>query len=362
MSYFQKIRKLTSQRSAFGLTLHIGKRGDRFPSSVDYFIADGAFKERFNLIYAGANGVVAPNSLDILFLPPDIRRVCRLFKEFRDGAGVVRGRVFVDWFTEEQPEKFVIYTPEVPDGLETTESEFTKYTSHWKATAGVDTLQLMFHLRKFLEQGILTLCQIQTRGDDSSIPGILTQLEQMTGLNKLDVPFILSAAMANSKGMKATNGEAETHKFPVLSLFPDFSQLAIESRNNAVMRFMELQALPIFTPQPKVLADAAPKNALNAAPEQPEAIDAEHIEVTDTTAIDAEIAELVDRGSTLIQQSANPQIETWWTSVLQQRDVAKLRAAVAGLEKKAAEKAALKPEHLDQPQPADVITSPQQEG
>lgn len=293
MSYFQKMKRLTSQRSAFGLTLHIGRKGDRFPSSVDYFIADGAFKERFNALYANDKGVVQPNTLDILFLPPDIRRVCRLFKEFRDGAGVVRGRVFVDWFSEHQPEKFVIYTPEIPDGVETSETEFASYTAQWKATAGADTLQLIFHLRKFLEQGILTLCQIQTRGDDSSIPGILTQLEQMDGLQKLDVPYILSVSMANSKGMKASSGEAETHKFPVLSLFPDFSQKAIDSRNGAVRRFMELQALPIFTPQPKALVNDAPKNALNAAPEHADAIDAEHTEVEPTTEppIDAVIAE-----------------------------------------------------------------------
>ncbi len=279
MSYFKKIKRLTSQRSAFGLTLHIGRKGDRFPSSVDYFIADGAFKERFNALYANDKGVVQPNTLDILFLPPDIRRVCRLFKEFRDGAGVVRGRVFVDWFSEHQPEKFVIYTPEIPDGVETSEAEFASYTAQWKATAGADTLQLIFHLRKFLEQGILTLCQIQTRGDDSSIPGILTQLEQMDGLRKLDVPYILSVSMANSKGMKASSGEAEAHKFPVLSLFPDFSQKAIDGRNGAVRRFMELQALPIFTPQPKALTNDAPQNALNAAPEHADAIDAEHTEV-----------------------------------------------------------------------------------
>lgn len=376
MSRFQRLTETMHIRQPYGVTVHIGeiaisKNGNPYPKAIDHFRFDGMFAERCQRHYPGK-----PNVLHVCFPKADPEQTCLITQEGAlNGAPLTRS--YFEW-SKGGSERYETFDYKTQQWTSATEEELTAAEQSYadyarktpKTTFAVSyNMRLSFWLVELMAEGVDCLCQLNTKADDSSIPAILHILEDAHKANRLQMyPYELSVEMVTGKGLDTKN-EMTKKEYPVLRLGLMGSPVDLQRQQQAIDSYLQIRRILPFSEQlqhalantQKELADSSPKNALNAAP--PEAIDAEHVEVTnDESAINEEIMALVERGNLLIQQSGNPQIESWWNGVLATQDLEKVRGAIAWMEKKAAEKAALKPEHLEPVQPADVFASPPQEG
>ena len=120
---FTKLQTRMQQRRPIGLVLHIGEMttssgGKAHPKSLDYFRAEGHFKERF-IKLCGSR----PKRLTILFPKADPVDICQVFLEGRNGSGVLMGRVLSHWWDGNQ-ETFEIYSPKQQQWLVVSEEDF----------------------------------------------------------------------------------------------------------------------------------------------------------------------------------------------------------------------------------------------
>ena len=199
---FTNLRNNTMQRQPVGLILHIGekKTDPKKPGKGrDSFRADGHYAARFESIYGKI-----PQEVNVFFHSSDLRKVAQVFKEYRNSGGVTLARITTDWTLWDsdlkQEETFEVFNIKKQNWVETDEEAFDAFVEGHSLSAR-DTLRLFFMVQEFMKDRIPTVCQIETRGVESSIPSILNTLKLYAAAGKLQIPFKLIVSKNNGKGI-----------------------------------------------------------------------------------------------------------------------------------------------------------------
>jgi hypothetical protein len=116
------------------------------------------------------------------------------------------------------------------------EAEYEAYVKQYNLTEKY-VLRLFFMLTDFLEDGIPCFTQVETRGEQSSIPDTLNVLQSVYDLNLFGAPFVLTVEKVEQKGIKKGGKENNLRKFPVLTLRPDLTKDGIERKEKAIAAF-----------------------------------------------------------------------------------------------------------------------------
>lgn len=371
MSRFQRLTDTMHIRQPFGVTVHIGeiaisKNGNPYPKAIDHFRFDGMFAERCQKYYKGK-----PNVLHVCFPKSDPEQTCLITQEGAlNGAPLTRS--YLEW-SKGGSERYEIFDYKTQQWTVVGESELAAAEQGYldyakrtpKATFSVAyNMRLSFWLVELMAEGVDCLCQLNTKADDSSIPAILHILEDAHKANRLQMyPYELSVEMVTGKGLDTKN-EMTKKEYPVLRLGLMGSPEDLQRQQTAIDSYMQIRRILPFSEQLQhALSSSQPsqQNALNAAPD---AIDAEHAVIDGepaTEAMDEELNAMIEQGETLLGQIGTPKTAEWWGGVVATNDLAKIRAAVEGMTKKAAERA-LTPQNLEQPTPAAEMREQGSEG
>lgn len=302
MSRFQRLSSTMRIRQPYGVTVHIGeiaisKNGNPYPKAIDHFRFDGMFAERCQKHYSGK-----PTVLHICFPKADPEQTCLITQEGAlNGAPLTRS--YFEW-SKGGAERYEIFDYKTQqwraaseDELTAAEQSYLDYAQKTPKTTFAITynMRLSFWLVELMAEGVDCLCQINTKADDSSIPAILHVLQDAQNANRLQMyPYELSVEMVEGKGLNP-DGEMKKKEYPVLRLGLMGSPDDLQRQQQAIDSYLQIRRILPFSEQLQhsLAAANAPKNALNAAPEHADAIDAEHTEVEPTTEppIDAVIAE-----------------------------------------------------------------------
>lgn len=183
----------------------IERNGKTYPTSLDYFRADGKYAQKFIDAYPGK-----PNKIQIIFASDDITSVCDEKYELRgaDGRlwGTGDGYTFRIWDKDE----YKIYTKDKDASFIKSVSRQCGSKKGWESS-----LTLRFIIPKI--SGVMGVWQFTTKGSASSIPSIIKAYDTVlhfAGTVQM-IPFDLQVDMVTSQkpGSKS--------KFPVISLVPN---------------------------------------------------------------------------------------------------------------------------------------------
>jgi hypothetical protein len=262
---FQKLASVTAERQSIGLKLHCGyketnRSGTKFPKAVDYFIADGHFKERFDQV------IGKTDRLKISFPIPDQdpSKICKVVQEGLNPAGVPLGWIHIDYWNDPDSVKYEIFSPKQQRKIFVEEADFHSHREHYKVEYHT-TLQLFFMLEDFIRIGIETYARLDTKGIESSIPDILTVIKKKAERGRLWQPFELFVKINEGRGIKE-DGETQVKKYAVLSLAEISTQEAIDSQTEAFKNFYALRSISFFD-RALQITGAPEQKQLTGAPE-----------------------------------------------------------------------------------------------
>lgn len=184
------------------------------PRSVDYFIPDGKYANKFKEAFGDK-----PNSIEIAFYTDDANEVCREYYELRNKSGKLvaygDGKTFNVWSTKKNKdgEYLVLNTDEYPtlmnDCLTIKDCEESK----WK-----ELVQLFFIIPKI--RGVYGCWEFSSRGEKSTIPNIVHSFDMIReGFGRVAwIPFDLQVSFA-------TDQKPDSKKrYPVVRLVPNVGQ------------------------------------------------------------------------------------------------------------------------------------------
>ncbi len=196
--------------------IKVEKNGREFPQSLDYFVADGKYKEYFNREFGEK-----PSSVEIMFLSDDYTQVCNERFEYRDGAKL---------YAWGDGEYYMIWDPKAEDYIEHTIHEHGGTIDHLeKKYKKTTTLTITFLVPRI--KGVYGAWQLTTRGENSSIPQIVSVFDSVQSMagTVVGVPFDLQVEKVTSQkpGSKSC--------FPVVKIVPNISQGHMEK----VREFLE---------------------------------------------------------------------------------------------------------------------------
>lgn len=197
----------------------IEKNGKIYPTSLDYFKADGSYAAMFHKEYGDK-----PQKIEIVFLSDNITEVCneryelRTTKDF-DGTG---GRLFASG----DGETFRVYSKDLDDYTDISIEQDPDIMQKLEKKVGSEwnvTLTLRFLIPRI--RGVFGAWSFTTGADASTIPqitGTLDRLLQYPG-SFAGIPMDLVVEMAHSQkpGSKS--------KFPVVKLIPNVSQESLDN-------------------------------------------------------------------------------------------------------------------------------------
>jgi hypothetical protein len=216
------------------------KTGKEFPTSIDWFRADGKYAELFHQVYGEK-----PNRIQIVFPSNRVEDVCSETYICRDDKGRLLaegdGETWRAWSTNRKEYVF---------GKSTIEEVEKKYG---KASV---SLTIRFLLPKI--PSVFGIWQFTTKGAKSSIPAIrdtFDQVLEMAGVVS-NIPFDLTVEKVKS------NKPGEASVFPVVTLIPNVSQENLDLLAGYVQAGQKLRG---------VMTEARIKALLATGEEQPEA-------------------------------------------------------------------------------------------
>lgn len=236
------------------------KTGKEFPTSIDWFRADGKYAETFHQVYGPK-----PNRIQIVFFSNRVEDVCSESYVVRDSGGRLLaegdGESWRAWSAQKKEYVF---------GKASIEEVEKKYGS--KAAV---SLTLRFLLPKI--PSVFGLWSFTTKGAKSSIPAIRDTFDQVLEMAGVvtNIPFDLTVEKVKS------NKPGAASVFPVVTLIPNVSQENLDLLAGYVQAGQKLRG---------VLTDAKIRALVAAEEEQPElpALAAPATPQAEPAAIDAE--------------------------------------------------------------------------
>lgn len=240
------------------------KTGKEFPTSIDWFRADGKYASVFHEVYGEK-----PNRIQIVFFSNRVEDVCSESYIVRDSAGRLLaegdGESWRAWSAQKKEYVF---------GQATIEEVEKKYGA--KATV---SLTLRFILPKI--PSVFGLWSFTTKGAKSSIPAIRDTFDQVLEMagTATNIPFDLTVEKVKS------NKPGEVSVFPVVTLIPNVSQENLDllagyiqagQKLRGVMTEARIRAL-VAPEEEQAELPALPAASAPQAPAEPPAIEAEEI-------------------------------------------------------------------------------------
>lgn len=236
-------------------------QGKEYPSSIDWFRADGKYAETFHRVYGEK-----PTKIQIVFPSNRVEDVCSESYVVRDKAGRLLaegdGSTWKCW--SEKKGAYVFGEFSVEDV---------------KARLGEPQVSLTLRFLLPAIPSVFGLWQFTTKGAKSSIPAIRDTFDQVLEMAGVvtNIPFDLTVEKVKS------NKPGAASVFPVVTLIPNVSQENLDllagyvqagQKLRGVLTDAKIRALVAAEEeQPELPALAAP-----AAPQaEPEAIDAEEV-------------------------------------------------------------------------------------
>lgn len=179
------------------------------PRSLDYFIASGKYKSRFDQVYFDK-----PNKIEIFFLSDNLREVCNERFELRGKDGRLYGKGDGDEFyiwNEKKGDYIKYYTSKnlqfIKDLKKRCESP-----NGWQRV-----LTLRFIIQKI--KGVFGVWQFETKGKNSSIPQIIKAfdgiLENLGTIRMIPFDLIVDKVKSQKPG--------QVRIFPSVKLIPNIS-------------------------------------------------------------------------------------------------------------------------------------------
>ena len=196
-----------------------GIKGEKYPKSIDYFIATGNYQKYFHHFYGEK-----PNKIQVVFLSDDPADGCFERYEYRDENGDIYakgdGETFQVWNGKKYVETTIKQKPNFMNDCE----------NHCKSKRGWETiLTLRFLLPKV--NGILGLWEYTTRAEQSSIPNITGTFDTFLEQKGFIRGIVFDLTVQFAKSQKPNNAS----RYPVVNLIPNMTKDNIESLKDAMI-------------------------------------------------------------------------------------------------------------------------------
>ena len=200
-----------------------------YPTSLDYFRADGKYAAKFHETYGEK-----PTKVEIVFYSPSLADVCTETYQVRDKAGRL--------LAEGDGETWRCWSPSRaeyvlgPSTLEKVEKMYAEATG--KEHSAAVTLTLRFILPRI--PSVFGIWTFTTKGAHSSIPAIRDTFDhviEMAGALITNIPFDL--IVSKVKG----NRPGDTRLFPVVELIPNVSQENLDLVANMKLEGQKIRGL-----------------------------------------------------------------------------------------------------------------------
>ena len=248
---FEKLKNNYKQRQPVGLVLHIGeaKTDPKRPGkAIDYFRATGHYAPRFRKEYPGQ-----PKVINVFFPTKNMSKIAQIFEEYRNSGGVTVARLTTDWtqwnVEQEQRDSFEIFDFRRQCWMSVGEQVFDSFIKK-HSLSGKSALRLFFMVQEFMRERLPVIFQIDTRGEESSIPSILNTLSLYQSSGKLQVPFKLVVSRNEGKGVDK-EGKNFGKKYSTLSLIADTSDEGFRQLEESINGYL---SLPTVKPIEKMIA------------------------------------------------------------------------------------------------------------
>lgn len=201
--------------------IKIGEKTEKgFPRATDYFVPSGAYSRFFTDAYG-----MQPKVIQIIFFDDDHDKVCteQLVLRDSDGRRAAFGDGEVFWVYSDKKQDYEAYlTSEHPDIEQRLEQ---KYKSKFDVV-----LTMRFLIPKI--SGIMGYWELQTKGDETSIPQIVEAFDSLKEQNG----FVKGVIWDLSVDFHVSNKPNLKRRYPVLKLVPNHSKENIEMvRANLIM-------------------------------------------------------------------------------------------------------------------------------
>lgn len=188
------------------------QEGKEYPTSVDYFIADGQYAHKFQEAYNDK-----PKIITIAFYTDDVDEACTEFYELRDNAGrlIAMGdgkdfKVFSKK-TNKDGEYINISTDQVPQIM----NDCLRYPN-CEGRSWTENLLMRFVIPKI--RGVYGHWEFRSRGAKTTAPNIIAMVDSIreaTGGRLAFIPFDLAVKFETSQMPD------QKRRFPVVTLIPN---------------------------------------------------------------------------------------------------------------------------------------------
>lgn len=209
------VRKEPSNRLPLPIIGHVkvGMLTEKgYPTSIDWFRADGKYARLFHEAYGEQ-----PSVIQVVFPSDDPEQCCKEFYEYRDKDRKLVASGDGENFKLWDGQKYQDYsTDKYPDIMEWVHSQYNSPYG-WKVTL---TLNFVCPLVR----GIMGCWQLTTKGSASSIPCIRDAFDAVLENNGKVAGVIFDLSVRFAKSQKP----GQNNRFPVVSLIPN------ESKDNLV--------------------------------------------------------------------------------------------------------------------------------
>lgn len=200
--------------------IKIGKKSAQgFPQSIDYFIATGSYAKFFTDAYGEK-----PNKIQIIFTHDDHDKVCSEMYVLRDSEGrrVAYGDGVLYYVYNERTALYDSYLASEHEGIH--ERLEKKHNSKFEVV-----LTLRFLIPRI--SGIMGYWELQTKGDEVSIPSIVETFDSMKEQNG----FVKGVIFDLKVEFHTSNKPKLKRRYPVLSLVPNHSKQNLEMVKSHLM-------------------------------------------------------------------------------------------------------------------------------
>ena len=211
--------------------IKIGKKNDKgYPTSVDYFIADGRYAQQFYKTFGEH-----PNTIQIMFTDDDPSKVCDQRYEYRNNKG--------ELVSYGDGETFFFWNSQAKVWVESHNHDYMKslaeHQPNKKINNGLFGWDIVLTIRFIIPmlRGIVGLWQLTTKGVESSIPNIVETFDSMKEERGFVRGIIFDLNVSFAKSQKADAAS----RFPVVTIVPNESQENIDKIRQALKPINVLQ-------------------------------------------------------------------------------------------------------------------------
>lgn len=223
--------RLTLPRVGF---IKVGYKTDKgYPTSTDYFIANGKYESLFKNAYGEK-----PKTIQIVFTDDEPSKVCIEEYEYRDEEGRLLakgdGATFEVW-NGKQYDTFT--TDKYPNIMSQVE---TKYPNR-KVKSGKSGWDIVLTLNFIIPavNGIVGYWTLKTKGELSTIPQIRETFDEILNVRGFVRGIIFDLSVDYAKSQKPDTKS----KYPVITMIPNESEENINKLMNAMKRQIKVDYL-----------------------------------------------------------------------------------------------------------------------